>query len=509
MKLTRREEPIVLLVLDGWGSEAAGPGNAILLSGAPRMSALAQHQPCLLDASGRAVGVPEGVMGNSEVGHLTLGAGRVIEQDLVRIDEASKSGTLARRPALVALFQAARAGSGRLHLLGLCSDAGVHAHLDHLEAVVRAASEAGVPRILLHVFTDGRDTPPTSAALYVERLERFLDGVPGASIASVGGRYFGMDRDKRWDRVEKAWRAMVLGDGPRAASASEAVRAARDAGTTDEFIPPCIVDPEGVIRDGDAVLFTNFRADRGRQLTRAFTQDGFDGFPLKRPALSGFATMTEYAADMGVPVVFPNETPRDTMGEVVARAGWPQLRIAETEKYAHVTYFFNGGREEAFPGEERVLIPSSKVATYDLEPEMRAREITRDAVEWILRDGPRLVVMNLANADMVGHSGRLEATMAACRVVDECVGAIEDATLARGGVLAVTADHGNAEHMLDAAGGPHTAHTTNPVPFVLRDARGSHRLRARGGLCDVAPTLLALAGLEAPELMTGASLVET
>ena len=501
-----RDEPVVLLVLDGWGHEPDGPGNAIARSEPLRMNRLMGDSPCLLDASGRAVGVPEGVMGNSEVGHLTMGAGRVVEQDLVRIGDACRSGALARRPVLRRLFEAARQGSGRLHVLGLCSEAGVHAMLEHAEAVVRAAREAGVQRIFVHPFTDGRDTPPTSGEGFVRGLEEFLASIPGASIGTLGGRYYGMDRDQRWDRIERAARALVLGDAPRVPSASEGVRAAYARGVTDEFIEPVVVDAEGVLRDGDAVLFTNFRADRGRQLSRALTDPSFDAFHLPRPKLAMFATMTEYSKDLGLPVVFEPQEPRDTMGETFSRAGWPQLRVAETEKYAHVTYFFNGGREEPFPGEVRILVPSPKVATYDREPSMSAHEVTRRAVEWILAGGRRLVVMNLANPDMVGHTGDLAATITACRVTDACVGRVEDAVISRGGILFVTADHGNAEHMIDAAGGPHTAHTLAPVPFVVSDAQGPRRLRPRGGLSDVAPTILEAAGLRAPEIMSGRSL---
>ena len=503
----QRNEPVVLLVLDGWGVEPPGPGNAITRSEPARMARMASGSPCLLDASGRAVGVPDGVMGNSEVGHLTMGAGRVIEQDLVRIGDACRSGAIGRRPVMQELFRAAKAGSGRLHLLGLCSDAGVHAMLLHGKAIVRGAHEAGVPRIFVHPFTDGRDTPPTSGAGFVRDLEAFLATVPGASVGTLGGRYYGMDRDQRWDRIEKACRALVLGDAPRAGSAEAAVRASYERGVTDEFIEPVVIDEEGLLRDGDAVLFTNFRADRGRQLSRALTSPAFSEFVLPRPRLAMFATMTEYSRDLGLPAVFEPQEPRDTMGETFSRAGWPQLRVAETEKYAHVTYFFNGGREEPFPGEERILVPSPKVATYDLQPAMSAEEVTRRAVEWILEGGPRLVVMNLANPDMVGHTGDLEATIAACRVTDACVGRVEDAVLARGGVLFVTADHGNAEHMLDAAGGPHTAHTLAPVPLLVSDARGPQRLQARGGLADVAPTLLHAAGLPVPAVMTGHSLL--
>ena len=507
-----RQDPIVLVVLDGWGFAPDGPANAISLARPAGMRALQGNGPaCLLEASGSAVGVPDGVMGNSEVGHLTIGAGRVIPQDLVRIGDACRDGSLGERPAARLVFEAVRESRGRLHFIGLCSDAGVHSDVAHLRALVMAAAKAGVSRIFVHPLTDGRDTPPDSAARYVGELEQFLAGIPGASIATLGGRYHAMDRDKRWERTEVAYRAMVLGEGPIASSGSDAVAQGHAEGTTDEFIKPTIVDREGLVRDGDAIVFFNFRADRARQLTRAFTDPGFSDFAAPRPKLSAFVTMTSYGADFDVPVLFERIAPSDTLGEIFASAGWAQLRLAETEKYAHVTYFLNGGREEPFPGEERILVPSPKVATYDTVPAMAARQVTDHAVAWIDRGGARLLVMNLANADMVGHSGVLPATVEACSIVDECVARVVEETRRALGVLAVTADHGNAEQMLDARGRPHTAHTTNRVPFALVDSRGPGdgrvALRREGGLCDVAPTLLAMAGLPAPEVMTGRSLL--
>lgn len=504
------ERPVVLAILDGWGHAPDGPGNAIARAPAPRLAALARDNPsCLVEAAGRAVGLPEGVMGNSEVGHLTLGAGRIVDQDLVRISEACRAGEVADAPALRELLAAVIATGGRLHHLGLCSDAGVHSHLDHLEALVRAAAEAGVRRQFVHCFTDGRDTPPDSAASFVRRVESFLAAVPGTSMATVSGRYWAMDRDRRWDRTQRAHAALVGGEGHRAASAEEAVARSHERGQTDEFVEPTVVDPEGVVRDGDGILFFNFRADRGRQLTRAFTDPSFSEFERPHLALAGYVTMTEYDASFGLPVLFPPREPDRTVGEVFARAGWPQLRLAETEKYAHVTYFFNGGREEAFPGEERALVPSARVATYDLVPAMAAREITARATDWVGRGGRRLLVVNYANADMVGHTGVLAATLEACRVVDECVGELASAVDAARGLLVVTSDHGNAERLLDERGRPVTAHTCSPVPVIVRDARpGSPPLELRegGGLSDVAPTLLRAAGLTVPDVMTASGL---
>lgn len=507
-----RQDPIALVVLDGWGFAPDGPANAISLARPAAMRRLQGNGPaCLLDASGAAVGLPDGVMGNSEVGHLTLGAGRVVPQDLVRINRAARDGTMGERPAAKWVFDALRTSGGRLHFVGLCSDAGVHSDVAHLRALVLAASAAGVPRIFVHPLTDGRDTPPDSAARYVGELERFLAGVPGASIGTLGGRYHAMDRDERWERTEAAYRAMVLGEGASSPSGSLAVAQGHAAGLTDEFIEPTIVDRDGLVRDGDAILYFNFRADRGRQLTRAFTEPDFAAFAAPRPKLVAFATMTSYGEDFDVPVLFEPVPPAETLGEVFATSGWPQLRLAETEKYAHVTYFFNGGREEPFEGEERMLVPSPRVATYDAMPGMSARSLADHASAWIGRGGARLLVMNFANADMVGHSGVLAATIEACAVADECVARIAEVTRRVGGVLAVTADHGNAEQMLDERGRPHTAHTTHRVPFALVDGRGTGDgrvpLRKAGGLCDVAPTLLAIAGLRAPSCMSGRSLL--
>lgn len=504
--------PMTLVILDGWGHAPDAPANAISLAAPRQMRELQGNGPrALLAASGRAVGLPDDVMGNSEVGHLTIGAGRSIPQDLVRISDACADGSIGERLAAKQAFEAVRRTGGRLHFMGLCSDAGVHSHLDHLEALVLAASRAGVARITVHLFTDGRDTPPDSAAVYARDVEDFLAGVPGASVGLVCGRYHAMDRDNRWERTELAYRALVEGAAEAAPSAHLAVARSHAAGVTDEFIAPTAVDRSALVRDGDTVVFFNFRADRARQLTRAFTEEGFAEFSAPRPKLAAFVTMTQYHASFGLPVLFEPNEPSRTLGEIFSEAGWPQLRLAETEKYAHVTYFLNGGREQPFAGEERVLVPSAKVATYDLQPAMAAAQLAEHAVAWIGLGGARLLVMNFANADMVGHSGILPATVEACRAVDEGVGRIADATRRAGGALIVTADHGNAECMQDERGGPHTAHTVNPVPLAVLDARmpgdGRPALRPTGGLSDVAPTLLDLAGLVPPSVMTGQSLI--
>ncbi|HEV8199216.1 MAG TPA: 2,3-bisphosphoglycerate-independent phosphoglycerate mutase [Candidatus Polarisedimenticolia bacterium] len=507
--------PLALLVLDGWGTIQGGDGDAIARSGAPFMKRLAAEWPTArLQASGESVGLPPGYIGNSEVGHLCLGAGRVVYQDLQRINRAISDGALAKNPALLqALAEASRPGAA-LHVMGLWSDGGVHSHLDHFDAIVDLARARGVTTVFAHAFLDGRDTPPQSALPSLERGEAGLAKNGYAPIVSVMGRYHAMDRDQRWERTEKAWRALVLREGDHAATSAEAVRAAYARAIGDEFVEPALIDPPGLprpaaVRDGDVVLFFNFRADRARQITRAFTERGFDRFRCSSPpGLSSFVCWTTYDRRWGLPVTFPPQTIRNTFGEVVAAAGLPQLRIAETEKYAHVTYFFNGGVEPPFPLEERCLIPSPKVATYDLKPEMSARELTAETVRRLEAKPGQFVLLNYANADMVGHTGKLPATIEACRVVDQGVEAVVTAVLKLGGVAIVTADHGNAEQMIDAkTGGPVTAHSMNPVPVHLA-GRGLEGRRLRDGLlADVAPTLLSILGLDVPREMEGRSLL--
>jgi 2,3-bisphosphoglycerate-independent phosphoglycerate mutase len=502
--------PTLLLILDGWGLAPAGPGNAVTLAGTPAIDRLlAEYPSTRLACSGRAVGLPEGFMGNSEVGHMNIGAGRVVYQDMTRIDMAVEDGSLAANPVVAELARASLAAGGRVHLLGLVSDGGVHSHLRHVKALIAAIAGLGQKDVCLHALLDGRDTPPHSGAGYVGELEAFCRELGAGRIVSLIGRYYAMDRDQRWDRVAMAYAALTEGAGEPFADPVAAVNAAYAVGETDEFVRPRVLaGGDGVLRDGDAVFFFNFRADRAREITRALTLDEFTAFPRpRRAAFSGFATMTEYDAAFTLPVAFAPVAVTDVLGEVYARAGLTQLRLAETEKYAHVTYFMNCGREEPFPGEERRLVPSPRdVATYDLKPEMSAREVT-DTFLAELPKGYSLAVVNLANLDMVGHTGVLEAAKKAVATVDACVDRIVGAALAAGWRVLLTADHGNAEEMLDADGGPMTAHTTNPVRLVLVDPARKSASLAPGKLGDIAPTLLTLAGLPVPAAMTGVCLV--
>ncbi len=495
-----RYRPVVLCVLDGWGIAPSGPSNAVTLATTPRIDALfATYPHARLEASGRAVGLPDGVMGNSEVGHLTMGAGYVQYQELVRINDAIADGSFYRNEALVRACRAVGT-TGRLHLLGLLSTGGVHADLSHLNALAELARREGVANVAYHCFLDGRDMPPRSA---IELLPRV-----GPRIATIHGRYWAMDRDKRWDRTERSWRAIVDADGPRVATAEEAVRAcyARDD-CRDELLEPAVVGEGAPVRDADAVVFFDFRPDRARQLTLAFMQPGFDGFvPARRPRLSAYVTMTDFKLDLpDVLIAFPKQevTP---LAAVLAERGLRQLHVAETEKYAHVTYFFNGGREEPYPGEDRVLVPSARVATYDLRPEMSAPDVAAAATRAIRSREYDLVVVNFANPDMVGHTGLIPAAVRAMEATDAAVGAVVDATLAAGGCMLLTADHGNAEEMLFPDGGANTQHSTNAVPVVLV-GDGAGRWRLRGGeLRDVAPTLLGLLDVPVPDRMTGRDL---
>ena len=508
--------PVVLAVLDGWGCRDAAHGNAIAAAAPPHWSALWERYPhTTLDASGEAVGLPRGVMGNSEVGHMNLGSGRVGPQGVTLIDGAIASGDFARNETLHRAIEHAAKTRGTLHLMGLLSDGCVHSSIEHLFALIDAAVAGGVP-IAVHAFLDGRDTPPRSAQTYVERLESKLAAVGRAgTIASVTGRFYAMDRDRRWERTQLAYDLLASGRaGRRAPDATTAVTEAYARGEDDEFVLPTIVGTARPIEDGDALIFFNFRPDRARQLTTAFNagmsiyyDDGFGVFEVSRYADPFFATMTKYDENYTNPVLFGPRPQYDTFGEILAGEGLHQLRLAETEKYAHVTYFFNGGREEQFDGEGRELIPSDRsVSTYDLAPAMRAREITEAAVKAVESGRYDAIVMNYANADMVGHTGKWEPTIEAVRVIDECLERLAQSTLRSGGLLAVTADHGNAEEELDNNDEPITAHTTNPVPLVLvaADLRGT--LREGGKLGDVAPTLLTIMGLPIPERMTGRNL---
>jgi 2,3-bisphosphoglycerate-independent phosphoglycerate mutase len=501
-------ESVCLVVLDGWGLAEPGPGNAVSLARTPVFDELwATYPHTTLTACGRAVGLPEGQMGNSEVGHLNLGAGAVVRQDLVRIDDAIADGTLARSAVLRAAFADAGAGSKRVHLLGLVSDGGVHSSLAHLRALVRSAREQGVEDLVVHAFTDGRDTLPHAGVGYLAEL----DATDGMRVGSVIGRYWAMDRDRRWERVQRAYDALLHGRAPhRADSGEQAVRQAYERGETDEFVEPTLVGAEAEIRAGDSVIAFNFRPDRMRELTRSLAEPGFTEIDRGgAQAVERYATFTEYEEGWPYPVVFAPEHPTTTLSVVLSEAGATQLHVAETEKYPHVTYFFNGGEETPLSGERRELVPSPRdVPTYDHKPQMSAREAAAAFVGAWREDGPRFGIINFANADMVGHTGVIPAAVKAIETVDECLGEVVATVRDHGGVCVVTADHGNADHMLEPDGSPNTAHSLNPVPLIVTSP--GLRLRAREGiLADVAPTVLELLGIEQPPAMTGRSLIES
>ncbi len=506
----QRRRPVMLVVLDGWGWREDPADNAIRQAKTPTFDRLWQTGPHgFLRTCGKDVGLPDGQMGNSEVGHLNIGAGRVVMQDLPRIGGAIAGGEIAHAPAFVDFMKKLKANDGTCHLLGLVSPGGVHSHQDHAAALAKILNDAGVP-VLVHVLTDGRDTPPQSAAEDIKRLLAALP--PAVKVASVCGRYFAMDRDKRWDRVEKAYSAIVAADAPRFPDAPAVVADAYANKKFDEFIIPAVVGDYAGMKDGDGVLCFNFRADRVREILGAMLDADFSGFPRKRVVKFAAAVgMTQYSDELDklMTTIFPPQTLHNILGEVVAEAGRTQLRMAETEKYAHVTYFLNGGREEPFSGEDRIMVPSPKVATYDLQPEMSAPELTDKAVAAIASGKYDLIVLNYANPDMVGHTGSLQAAIKAVETVDAGLGRIAQAIEKAGGALLVTADHGNCEMMRDPqTGGPHTAHTTNPVPLLLVGAR-NRALVAEGRLADIAPTLLELMELPKPKEMAGTSLLRS
>lgn len=509
------KSPLVLVILDGWGLTEKEEGNAIAKATTPNMDRLLENYPStVLTCSGEDVGLPDGQMGNSEVGHLNLGAGRVVFQELTRISRAVKDGSFYNNDVLLNAVEHVREKGTAMHLMGLLSDGGVHSHIKHLYALLELARDQGIKNVFIHAFLDGRDVPPDNAMEYINALEDKMHKMETGAIATVMGRYYAMDRDRRWDRTEKAYRAMVLGEGIEVKSAAEAVKKGYSREETDEFIKPSVVlnengKPVAGIRDGDAVIFYNFRPDRARQITRAFVDEEFDGFtrPGDRPRVH-FVCMTQYDKGIKAPVAYKPHVLVNTLGEVLSYHNLKQLRLAETEKYAHVTFFFNGGVEHPNPGEERILIPSPKVATYDLQPEMSAYEVTETFQKQLAGDKYQVIIMNYANPDMVGHTGVMDAAVRAVEVVDECIGKVVESTLSKDGTVIITADHGNAEVMQDESGEPHTAHTTDPVPFILVGP-GSNSVKLRPGrLEDVAPTMLQLLGIPQPEEMTGQSLIE-
>jgi 2,3-bisphosphoglycerate-independent phosphoglycerate mutase len=497
---------VALVVLDGWGLAEPGPGNAISLARTPVFDRLWADSPhTRLSAQGRDVGLPDGQMGNSEVGHLNLGAGAVVKQDLARIDDAIADGAFFESEVLLAACERARRSPrGRLHLLGLVSDGGVHSGWEHIEATIELASQEGVPDVVFHAFTDGRDTLPHGGLGYLVELERWLR--QAGRVATVGGRYYAMDRDTRWERTKLAYDSIVHGLGLHAASATEAIEAAYERGETDEFVKPTVIGDYDGAAEGDVAIFVNFRPDRARQLTMALADPGFDGFSRAGGPILDLTTMTEYRKGWPYPVAFPEQRPETTLAEVVSAAGGRQLHVAETEKYAHVTYFLNGGREQELEGEDRTLVDSPRdVPTYDRKPEMSARDATEAFTGGWSEGDYRFGIINFANPDMVGHTGVIPAAVEAVETVDACLGEVVAAVERSGGACVITADHGNCDHMLEPDGSPNTAHSLNPVPLIVT-APGLE-LRKGGILADVAPTILELLGIPQPDAMTGRSLI--
>ena len=506
------KKPVMLMILDGFGIAPKSEGNAVSLAKKPNFDRLLEKYPhSELQASGLFVGLPDGQMGNSEVGHLNIGAGRIVYQELTRITKSIADGDFFTNESLVKAMENAKKTDGALHLMGLLSDGGVHSHIDHLKGLLEFAKKAGVQNVYVHAFMDGRDVPPSSGKEFIEKTEAMMAEVGVGKIATVSGRYYAMDRDNRWERVELAYNAMVLGQGETANSATEAIEKSYHDDKTDEFVLPTVIEKDGnpvaKIKNGDSVIFFNFRPDRAREITRAINDKVFDGF--KREALDlTFVTMTQYDKTLeGVEVAFKPQTLTNTLGEYVSDKGLNQLRIAETEKYAHVTFFFNGGVEKENENEERALIPSPKVATYDLKPEMSAYEVTEELIKRLDSDKYDMVILNFANPDMVGHTGVVDAAIKAIEAVDECLGKVVDKVLEKDGTVFITADHGNAETMIDfSTGNPFTAHTTQPVPFLWVSNNTDGKTIKDGKLADIAPTMLNVLGLEAPAEMTGENL---
>ena len=504
-----KNKPTMLMILDGYGINPEKHGNAIAMADKPNIDAIfAKYPNTTIKACGLDVGLPDGQMGNSEVGHLNIGAGRIVYQDLTMITKDIEDGSFFENEALGKAIEHVKKNGSTLHLLGLLSDGGVHSHIDHLIALTDLAKRNGIENLAIHCFLDGRDVPPRCAGKYIDQLQAHLDEIGIGKISVVSGRYYAMDRDKRWDRVKLAYDAMTLGEGQHSGDGASAVTNAYDRDENDEFVLPTFVDGGYTVGDGDAMIMYNFRPDRAREITRSFVDDDFDGFErTKRPADLCYICMTQYDATLpNVTLAFPPETMKNTLGEYVADQGLKQLRIAETEKYAHVTFFFNGGVEEPNENEDRILVPSPKVATYDLQPEMSAYEVTEKVLEAIATDAYDMIILNFANADMVGHTGSIPAAIKAIEALDKCVPQIAEAILSKDGQILLTADHGNADVMLDENDNVVTAHSLNVVPLV-HIANEPKLLSDGGRLSDLAPTLLTLMGLEIPEEMTGRSLV--
>ena len=508
------KKPTVLMILDGYGLNDKHEANAVFEGKTPVMDKLMAEYPFVKgNASGMAVGLPEGQMGNSEVGHLNMGAGRIIYQELTKITKAIEDGDFFENQALLAACKNAKENNTALHMMGLVSDGGVHSHNGHIYGLLELAKRQGVEKVYVHCFLDGRDTPPASGKEYVEALEAKMKEIGIGEVASVSGRYYAMDRDNRWDRVERAYNALVKGEGVQAESATAGIQASYDADKTDEFVEPMVIVKDGApvatVKDGDSVIFFNFRPDRAREITRTFCDDNFEGFDRGERVKTTFVCFTEYDVTIqNKQVAFVKEEITNTFGEFLAAHNMTQARIAETEKYAHVTFFFNGGVEEPNKGEDRILVKSPKVATYDLKPEMSAYEVCDKLVDAIKSDKYDVIIINFANPDMVGHTGVEDAAIKAIEAVDECVGKAVDALKEVDGQMFICADHGNAEQLIDeTTGEPFTAHTTNPVPFILVNADPAYKLREGGCLADIAPTLIELMGMEQPKEMTGKSLL--
>ncbi|MFZ5652630.1 MAG: 2,3-bisphosphoglycerate-independent phosphoglycerate mutase [Bacillota bacterium] len=506
--------PLVLVILDGWGLRDSAEGNAIAGASIPNMTGYLKDYPhTTLICSGEEVGLPEGQMGNSEVGHLNMGAGRTVYQELTRISKSIRDGEFFHNDMFLEAVNHSLRNEGALHLMGLLSDGGVHSHITHLFALLELAGRYRLEKVYVHCFLDGRDVPPDNALEYIEKLEQKIKELKTGKIATVMGRYYAMDRDRRWDRTERAYRAIAAGQGLKALSAGAALAESYGRGETDEFVQPTVIEdgagsPVATVKSGDAVIFFNFRPDRARQLTRAFVDREFQGFNRGDPIENlYYLCMTQYDKTIEAPVAFRPQRLKNTLGEVLSSAGVRQLRLAETEKYAHVTFFFNGGVETPYPGEERILIPSPRVATYDQKPEMSALEVTEEFIGQLQFDRYNVIIMNYANPDMVGHTGDMEAAVRAVETVDRCLAGVVDYVLQKNGVVLITADHGNAEYMKDNEGNPVTAHTTEPVPFILVSRQFKNACLKPGSLQDVAPTVLDLLGLEKPVEMTGNSLI--